>query len=184
MSNFAYLKVTPITVRRNFILKLANVTCGGESVFSYLPCLEDGIICNDHGTCLNGACVCQDGWGGTRSKDAQSHYLTYIYFPNFSLIEIGTTCQYIVVNSTSSGDNTAAIAAGIAVPVGIIVLCCLVLAWLVTIFVLKRSRGKSTNNQDWVIPYTELEMGDVIAIGGYGEVRKAEWKGSAVSVLA
>jgi hypothetical protein len=57
-------QVTPIAVRRRFLLTLADVTCNNQTVFSLVPCLQDGVICNDRGTCLDGKCTCQTGFSG------------------------------------------------------------------------------------------------------------------------
>jgi serine/threonine protein kinase len=35
---------------------------------------------------------------------------------------------------------------------------------------------------DWEIDYSELEMGEQLGTGGYGEVNKAMWKGTEVAV--
>lgn len=87
-----------------------------------------------------------------------------------------------MVNDTSSDDSTVAIAVGVSVPLGLLFLCCLLFLWLATMWLLlQRQKRRHAGNTDWIIPYSELEMGATIAVGGYGEVRKAEWKGSQVS---
>jgi hypothetical protein len=57
-------QVTPIAVRRRFLLTLSDVTCNNQTVFSLVPCIQNGIICNDRGTCLDGKCTCQEGFSG------------------------------------------------------------------------------------------------------------------------
>lgn len=36
--------------------------------------------------------------------------------------------------------------------------------------------------EEWVIDPSELEWGDVLGAGGFGEVRKAMWRGTEVAV--
>lgn len=87
------------------------------------------------------------------------------------------------MNSTTTSSDAAAIAAGVAIPLGVLLLCCIVVVWIVTVVVISRRSRRANAQMEWAIPYTELEVGELIAIGGYGEVRKAEWKGSTVRIV-
>lgn len=44
------------------------------------------------------------------------------------------------------------------------------------------SRLQRRTKGDWEIDYSELEMGEQLGTGGYGEVNKAMWKGTEVAV--
>ena len=41
---------------------------------------------------------------------------------------------------------------------------------------------KGNKSDDWEIAYDELEVGEQLGAGGYGEVHKAVWKGTEVAV--
>ncbi len=62
---------------------------------------------------------------------------------------------------------------------GAVVFCLLLLFILVLICVIKR---KGNQSDDWEIDYDELEVGEHLGSGGYGEVHKAVWKGTEVAV--
>jgi hypothetical protein len=147
-----------------------------------MPCLLDGVVCSDHGTCLNGGCICEDGFSGTTLKTLARTVSCRAAVDSIPpAAPTGTICQTRLTNGTSSDELTLAIAVGVAVPLGLLLLCCLLALWLVTVWLIRRQLRRQSGNADWIIPYSELEMGETIAVGGYGEVRKAEWKGSQVS---
>lgn len=56
----------------------------------------------------------------------------------------------------------------------------LLLCLLVVLLVIIRRKGRTSD--DWEIEYTELEIGEQLGAGGYGEVHKATWKGTEVAV--
>jgi predicted Ser/Thr protein kinase len=56
-----------------------------------------------------------------------------------------------------------------------IMLACIALLLLV---IVARRRDQS----DWEIDYDELEIGDILGSGGFGEVYRAMWKGTEVAV--
>jgi hypothetical protein len=39
-----------------------------------------------------------------------------------------------------------------------------------------------TQNEEWLVDTAEIEFGEVLGTGGYGEVRKAIWRGTEVAV--
>jgi hypothetical protein len=47
---------------------------------------------------------------------------------------------------------------------------------IINFFSQKRMKG------DWEIEFSELEMGNLLGMGGFGEVNKAMWKGTEVAV--
>jgi hypothetical protein len=56
----------------------------------------------------------------------------------------------------------------------------ILLALVLVVVVLLRRKG--SGNDDWEIEYDELEVGEQLGAGGYGEVHKATWKGTEVAV--
>jgi serine/threonine protein kinase len=57
---------------------------------------------------------------------------------------------------------------------------CLLLMLIVGLLVWIKK--KSNSNDDWEINYDELEVGEQLGAGGFGEVSKAVWKGTEVAV--
>ena len=57
---------------------------------------------------------------------------------------------------------------------------CLLLVFIVGLIVCLKRKGNS--NDDWEINYDELEVGEQLGAGGFGEVNKAVWKGTEVAV--
>ncbi len=56
----------------------------------------------------------------------------------------------------------------------------LLLCLFVVLLVIIRRKGRTSD--DWEIEYSELEVGEQLGAGGYGEVHKATWKGTEVAV--
>lgn len=50
---------------------------------------------------------------------------------------------------------------------------------MVVLLLLRRSRAR---DDDWEIRYDELEMGEHLGTGGFGQVHRAAWKGTEVAV--
>jgi serine/threonine protein kinase len=67
----------------------------------------------------------------------------------------------------------------VVIPVAVIVFC-LLLAFIVGLMVWIKKRGNG--HDDWEINYDELEVGEQLGAGGFGEVSKAMWKGTEVAV--
>jgi serine/threonine protein kinase len=65
------------------------------------------------------------------------------------------------------------------IPVAVIVFLLLAACILILMGVIKR-RGNHAD--DWEIEYSELEVGEQLGAGGYGEVHRATWKGTEVAV--
>jgi hypothetical protein len=58
----------------------------------------------------------------------------------------------------------------------------LVVIAIVIIVVLLVTMRRRKIHDDWEIAYEELDVGDMLGRGGFGEVYKAKWKGSEVAV--
>jgi serine/threonine protein kinase len=56
----------------------------------------------------------------------------------------------------------------------------LLLCLFVVLLVIIRRKGRTSD--DWEIEYSELEVGEQLGAGGYGEVHKAVCKGTEVAV--
>jgi serine/threonine protein kinase len=56
-----------------------------------------------------------------------------------------------------------------------LLLACIILLLLLVLF-------RRRDRDDWEIQYEELEVGDVLGTGGFGEVYRALWKGTEVAV--
>jgi hypothetical protein len=65
------------------------------------------------------------------------------------------------------------------IPVAAVVVALLLVLVIVVVVLLRR---KGSGNDDWEIEYDELEVGEQLGAGGYGEVHKATWKGTEVAV--
>ncbi len=49
---------------KKIISILVNITCDGKPVSSLYGCVSDGVVCSEHGTCLNNQCNCESGYEG------------------------------------------------------------------------------------------------------------------------
>jgi hypothetical protein len=81
--------------------------------------------------------------------------------------------------ATSTSDTSLAPILGSIIPAAVIALLvmgCVVLGLLVCI------RMRRIKEDEWEVEISELEMGEQLGAGGYGEVHKAVWKGTEVAV--
>jgi hypothetical protein len=140
--------------RATLLDQLASVESDGVQAFSLAGCIYDGTICSDQGTCVNNACVCSSSRSGDFCEKPKSDSGT----------PIGTILGAVL---------------GSAIPVFLLLLLAAI-ALGVGCWMLGRSRGQG--RQDWEIEVEELEMGDILGAGGYGEVYRAMWKGTEVAV--
>jgi serine/threonine protein kinase len=70
-------------------------------------------------------------------------------------------------------------ALGATIPVAALIFLGLV-ALIVALVVIIQRKGNKTD--DWEINYSELEVGEHLGSGGFGEVHRATWKGTEVAV--
>jgi hypothetical protein len=142
-------------IKRLFLNQLKNFTCGGVAVSDVHNCIFDGELCSGVGECVNNACVCASG-------------------------REGQYCEGFVAASSSAGsDQALPIALGIVIPLVALVILGLC-ALIVVLAVVAKRRGRG--GDAWEIDYDELEVGEQLGAGGFGEVRKATWKGTEVAV--
>jgi hypothetical protein len=136
---------------------VAGMTCKGEHVSSVYGCIFQGTLCSDHGLCNkdlqgSGSCFCEAGFEGEH-------------------------CEMAMASNTSDVPLAAILGSIIpAAVIALLVLCCIIAGLVVW---MRRSRGKE---DDWEVDMNELEMGEQLGAGGYGEVHKAVWKGTEVAV--
>ncbi len=130
-----------------------NITVDGEHVHPDYPCytLFNNAICYNQGVCTNGVCVCNEG-------------------------KTGTYCEKDVEVASSSDSSTVVIVVvSVVVPVAVALL---LISIIVIIVVLVRKNQQK--EEEWAIDFDELQIGESLGVGGYGEVFKANWKGTEV----
>jgi serine/threonine protein kinase len=66
----------------------------------------------------------------------------------------------------------------VGLPAGALLFLLLAFIIILLLLVLFKRRERD----DWEIEYDELEVGDVLGTGGFGEVHRALWKGTEVAV--
>ncbi len=93
---------------------------------------------------------------------------------------LGQFCNEDKSSQTSSSDSstTLAIILGVVIPTAV-VLIIIVAAIIIVLVVTSRLAQKK---EEWHIDHEELEMGEKLGEGGFGEVYKATWKGTEVAV--
>ncbi len=151
--NFVVVASKSSAIKRRMVSQLSRVRCNGQPASSIYSCIMNDMVCSDHGVCVNSRCQCDDGFSGSY-------------------------CQ----SNSSSSDDTGTILAlslGIAIPaVGILLLIMACVIACLCCFARKKGGGRN----DWEISTDELEMGDPLGAGGYGEVYRARWRGTEVAV--
>jgi ABC-type phosphate transport system substrate-binding protein len=143
----------------NVLDALAGIECDGKQVSVLARCISRGTLCSNHGTCVpdasGGKCICD--------KD-----------------HTGDSCD--MTKGSSGSDSTLAIALAVGITsVGIVLAIAVCLVVLFALVAVHRSRRANRDN-DWEIRYDELDLGESLGSGGYGEVRRAMWKGTDVAV--
>jgi hypothetical protein len=121
-------------------------------VFSLQACVINGTICSDRGSCVGGQCSCAAGWTGNHCQFAQS------------------------AAGSSSSDVLAPVLGSVLPAIALLVIAVVIIAVLLV------TMRRRKIHDDWEIAYEELDVGDMLGRGGYGEVYKAKWKGSEVAV--
>ncbi len=147
-----YITLPQDAIKRKLLTELVGITCGGEHVSSLYGCVSNGTICSQHGSCSNGKCQCDAEWKGA-------------------------TCDSPVADSSSS--NLLAILLGVLLPSGAIILCLILVGIVIVVIVQRRKRQQ---HEDWMIDYSQIEFGEQLGTGGFGEVRKGMWRGTEVAV--
>jgi serine/threonine protein kinase len=68
---------------------------------------------------------------------------------------------------------------GIVIPISV-ALCLLLLCLILAVVCFTKYNRK--NREEWNLNWDELDMGEPLGAGGYGEVFKAKWRGTEVAV--
>ncbi|AVK75014.1 serine-threonine kinase [Pandoravirus quercus] len=158
---FAVATTADPRLAANVLNALARFECDGRKVSALAGCIADGTLCMNRGTCVpgtadvSGKCVCEKGYEGDACETEES---------------------------SGGSDSTLVVALAVGLPTLAVVLavaaCVALVVGLAIVY-----RGRRGNaDSDWEISYDELEMGESLGSGGYGEVRRAVWKGTDVAV--
>jgi hypothetical protein len=93
------------STKQQILSRLVDVKCQETYVNVLRPCVKDGIICSNEGTCASGVCLCND----TRT---------------------GVYCESVKTDDLSTG-AIIGIVVGVVVPVIVVLLILLILAILI-----------------------------------------------------
>eukprot|EP01087_Luapelamoeba_hula_P007745 TRINITY_DN1900_c1_g1_i1.p1 TRINITY_DN1900_c1_g1~~TRINITY_DN1900_c1_g1_i1.p1 ORF type:complete len:1690 (-),score=189.26 TRINITY_DN1900_c1_g1_i1:61-5130(-) len=104
---------TTPAIRTQVLEALATIQCNGDAAFAIAGCLQKGIICSGHGSCVNGGCLCQ---------------------PEYT----GTFCE----GQGSTGDNSTIFLAVFLTVIPLIICCLVVLAIAIVALLILRPREK------------------------------------------
>jgi hypothetical protein len=141
-------------MRKRMLEVVRGMKCNGQHVSSVYACIVDGTICSDHGLCTaNQKCICESGYEGD-------------------------LCQTAI--TASNNDAPLDIIFGVSIPVGLALLLAVVCLAVGLAVYARIARGGKED--DWEVDMGEIEMGEQLGAGGYGEVHKAVWKGTEVAV--
>ncbi|ELR15997.1 phosphate ABC transporter, phosphatebinding protein PstS, putative [Acanthamoeba castellanii str. Neff] len=140
-------------LKKRFFDQLKAFTCAGVPVSSVYGCISG-----------SGSELCS-GFGSCVS--------------NSCLCNSGREGQYCQLVSSSSAADSLAVILGVVLPVAAAIALLLCLVAVAAWYWARLRRG---GRDDWEINYDELEVGDLLGSGGYGEVHRAMWKGTEVAV--
>jgi hypothetical protein len=172
-------------MKRNFYVLLKNFTCDGVAASSIHNCITDqGQVCSDAGSCVENACLCDSGREGKYCEDFKSDSSD----TEALTIGLGTVAHHHTLNRTHrtrtshiahAQQTKRSVRSGVGIPVVSLAFVGL-LVFIVVLLVLVQRKGKGNDN--WEIRYDELEVGEHLGTGGFGEVHRATWKGTEVAV--
>jgi len=151
-SNSLATPISPLAYKK-LIQLITSMTCDGNIVSSYAPCVVNGTICSNHGSCDydTSACVCNNEF-------------------------TGKFCQSAIVSTSDTGTIVGAVV-GSVVPTILIVL---VVIFAVVAIVLWRTMRKK--DDEWEVDLSELEIKEQIGMGAVGAVHKGLWNGTEVAI--
>lgn len=147
---------------------MANFTCAGHTVSPIANCVSAGQLCSNRGTCAGNVCICKDGLCGHYCENTCSSLAGQLALGMSSPGHFLPGVSHAFYGTAGIG-LPAAVFLGLGV--GIIAFACIMI---------KRRRHHS--DKDWEIDFEELEVGEQLGVGGYGEVYKAVWKGTEVAI--
>lgn len=158
---FAVATTADSRLAANVLNALARFECDGRKVSALAGCIADGTLCMNRGTCVpgtagtSGKCVCEKGYEGDACETEES---------------------------SGGSDSTLVVALAVGLPtLAVVLVVAACVALVVGLAIVYRGR-RGNADSDWEISYDELEMGESLGSGGYGEVRRAVWKGTDVAV--
>lgn len=137
---------------------VADMRCQGRQVSSSASCISaDGVLCsNGQGVCVLNRCECRSGFRGT-------------------FCELST--------SSSSSDASVILGAvlGSVIPAAVLLVLLLMTTTIVFVIVVTMAQRRR-KKEEWEIDMSEIEMGEILGTGGYGQVHRARWRGTEVAV--
>jgi hypothetical protein len=163
-------------LKREFLNQLKAATCNGVTVSAFAGCINDGEMCSSVGTCNSGRCTCPSSRTGQYCE-----LLVSSSSSDSTVIVLGTLPR--TRTRTRAFLTFLAFLCSLAtvLPVSGFLLCLGLLVVLVVVLVATRLRHRR-DSYDWEIRIDELELGEQLASGGFGQVYRATWKGTEVAV--
>ncbi|ALR84495.1 putative serine/threonine-protein kinase receptor [Niemeyer virus] len=98
---------------------------------------------------------------------------------NVCLCNIDREGQFCELEKTQSDTNIVTIILAVVIPISFIIVCIICILVVALIFSLRFRKGIS---DDWEIDFHELELGEQLGTGAFGEVHKGIWRGTEVAV--
>ncbi|QPB44429.1 Ser/Thr protein kinase [Medusavirus stheno T3] len=154
-------------------LRSVVMASNGQTAFLRAACMNpvNGTMCSEAGQCvvnlgrLSASCDCDTNYQGLACE-------TYVAPASGGSAAVG-----------SSDGQALQLGLGIGVGVGVsLILCIILAAFAIALVIGFVVRSHSQQREPWDIDISEIELGDMLGTGGFGEVRKAVWKGTDVAI--
>jgi hypothetical protein len=164
-------------LKREFLNQIKGATCNGVAVSAFAGCINDGEMCSSVGTCNSGRCTCPSSRTGQYCELIVSSSSS-----DSTVIVLGTLPQRTRTRTRAFLTLLAFVCSlATVLPVSGFLVCLGLLVVLVVVLVAARLRHRG-DSYDWEIRLDELELGEQLASGGFGQVYRATWKGTEVAV--